>query len=136
MKDEVLVQIRIKHLEFIQAAIARMAGNSSQTKVYSASLTAAIVAFVATTKIDLVLWLYIPILLIFGFLDGQYLRLERAFRSQFNSLRTKPYDEDQRFEISTRWKAGYGLTSGFWSWSVWLYYLPLSAIVAASAALI
>jgi len=43
---------RLKHLEFIQAVITRMAGNSMAAKGWSVALTAALVGLASAQKAD------------------------------------------------------------------------------------
>jgi hypothetical protein len=72
-----------KHLEFLQAAITRMAGNSSLVKGWSITLTTAIVGLaVKEGGRDFVLIGLLPVL-VFALLDAFYLALEKGFRDRF-----------------------------------------------------
>src|SRR5215218_9292139 len=73
------MEAKLKHLEFIQAAIARMATNSFLFKGWSITIPAALASFAAVqTKAALLVTAVVPTLLFWG-LDGYYLWLERGF---------------------------------------------------------
>lgn len=70
----------LKHLEFIQANIDRMARNSFLLKAWSVTLVAAIIALaVRDPSIYFILIALFPALMFWG-LDGFYLGQERLFR--------------------------------------------------------
>jgi hypothetical protein len=78
---------RIKHLEMIQAVIARMASNSFLIKGWAVTLTVALLGFaVSKSHAGLAAAALIPIA-VFGLLDGYYLRTERVFRALYNRVR-------------------------------------------------
>jgi hypothetical protein len=82
-----LSDARIKHLEFVQAAIARQASNSFLLKGWALTVAAAFFGFIATQlhwKIALVALL--PVI-VFWFLDTYYLRQERLFRCLYEDAR-------------------------------------------------
>lgn len=97
-----------KHLEFIQASISRMSGNLFLLKGWSVTLIAGLFALAAkdTNKAYIVV-AYFP-LIIFWFLDGYFLSMERRFRSLYDhvrqlkeedidfSMNTEPYKNDPR----------------------------------------
>lgn len=77
---------RLEHLKFIQAVIARMAGNSFQLKAWSVTLVSAILALIAKDGhawYVIITWL--PIL-VFWRLDAYYLRQERLFRKLYGEV--------------------------------------------------
>ena len=97
-----------KHLEFVQAAINRMAGNLFLLKGWSITLIAALFALAAKDANKFyVLIAYFP-LLIFWSLDAYFLSQERKFRSLYEYVRklkesdidfsmdTGPYSTDRR----------------------------------------
>jgi len=78
---------KIKHLEFIQAVISRMAGNSFLIKGWSIALVAASFALAAKdTNINYIFVAYFPIL-IFWLLDGYFLWQERLYRDLYDRVR-------------------------------------------------
>jgi hypothetical protein len=70
---------KLKHLEFIQAAISRMATNSFLFKGWAITIAAALSAFAAVdTKVALLSIALVSTVMFWG-LDGYYLWLERGF---------------------------------------------------------
>jgi hypothetical protein len=90
-----------KHLEFVQAAITRMAGNLFLLKGWSITLIAAMFALAAkdTNKLYVIV-AYFP-LFIFWFLDGYFLSQERRFRSLYDHVRMLN-EADIDFSMDTR----------------------------------
>lgn len=79
MKDE-----KIKHLEFIQSIISRMANNSFIIKGWSITvLTAIFLLANIETNINFVFVALIPTIFFF-FLDAYFLQLERKYRKLYN----------------------------------------------------
>ena len=134
--DPVLLDARIRHLQMLQSAIDRMAENSARLKTLCISVSAALVAFSASAKEPNVLLFSVPLIFVFGGLDAQYLRLERAFRSRFDSVRSSDLIERVDFPISPSFSAGNHLASVLLSWSVWLFYLPIALILLGVSHLI
>ena len=80
---------KLKHLEFIQAVIARMAANSFLLKGWSVTLVAGMFALAAKdADYRYFLVAYLPVIVFWG-LDGYFLSQERLFRSLFDDVRTK-----------------------------------------------
>ena len=122
-----------KHLEFIQAAINRMAGNLFLLKGWSVTLIAALFALAAKDSNQLyVLIAYFP-LLIFWLLDGYFLSQERKFRALYDHVRR--LDEGAiDFSMDTRSYSGDHRTS--WAGSLLsrtlvVYYLGLAIVMLA-----
>jgi uncharacterized membrane protein len=94
-----------KHLEFIQAAIGRMAGNLFLLKGWSITLIAALFALAAKdAKQGYILIAYFP-LIIFWALDGYFLCMERRFRALYDHVRQLK-EEDIDFSMDTGPYAG------------------------------
>lgn len=115
-----------KHLEFIQNAIGRMAGNSFLLKGWSVTLVAGLFALAAGGG----KWVYaalglLPSLSFWG-LDAYYLRQERLFRKLYDAVRRGTLDAE-RFSMNTAPHAGEvpGWASTAFSKSI----LPLHAVV-------
>lgn len=82
-----------KHLEFIQAAITRMAGNLFLLKGWSITLIAGLFALSAKdSNIRYMLLAYYPLFVFWG-LDGYFLAQERRFRSLYDYVRKLPEAE-------------------------------------------
>lgn len=78
---------KLKHLEFIQQAINRMASNLFLLKGWTVTLIAAMFALAAKESRDLYFLLaYFPALM-FWLLDGYFLAQERRFRSLYDHVR-------------------------------------------------
>lgn len=78
---------KLKHLEFIQLAINRMASNLFLLKGWTVTMIAAIFALAAKESEDFYFALaYFPTLM-FWLLDGYFLSQERRFRSLYDHVR-------------------------------------------------
>lgn len=123
-----------KHLEFVQAVIARMSSSAGAVKGWATALAVATygAANVATAAPVALMGMVAVALL--GLLDARYLTLERRFRSLYEKLREgkgEPYDmsvqnSDGRFAEALR------------SWSVLGFYgavLALGAVAFLTALL-
>lgn len=90
-----------KHLEFIQGAVNRMAGNLFLLKGWTVTLIAALFALAAKDANQLyVLVAYFP-LFIFWTLDGYFLSQERRFRALYDYVRVLE-ESDINFSMDTR----------------------------------
>jgi len=95
---------RAKHLEFVQDAISRMAGNSFVLKGWTVTIAAALFALAAkdSNRRFAILALF-PALTFWG-LDAYYLRQERLFRKLYDKLRrlsVGEYEKAESFSMST-----------------------------------
>lgn len=89
-----------KHLEFIQAVINRMAGNSFLLKGWAITLVAALFALSAKdTNQSYIFIAYFPVI-IFWILDGYFLSQERLFRDLYNHVR-KLDEKEVDFSMDT-----------------------------------
>lgn len=89
-----------KHLEFIQGAVNRMAGNLFLLKGWTVTLIAALFALAAkdASKTYMVI-AYFP-LFIFWVLDGYFLSQERRFRALYDHVRSLR-EEEIDFSMNT-----------------------------------
>ena len=93
------MEYKIKHLEFIQDVINRMAANSFMIKGWSITLVAGIFALSAKdASQDYIFITFIPIA-IFWILDGYYLSQERLFVDLYNNIRKKKKDNTTDFSM-------------------------------------
>jgi hypothetical protein len=125
---------RVKHMEIIQAVIARLAGNSFLIKGWALTLTGAFLGF-AVNRNDsgLAATALLPIV-VFWFLDMYYLRTERLFRALYDRVRTDPAVEPFFMAATDKTKFASDLPRGtaswwrtFWRLTLSLYYGPLIA---------
>jgi len=120
-----------KHLEFIQGAINRMAGNLFFLRGWTITLIAALFAFfVKDANTDFIFVIYFPVI-IFWILDGYFLSQERLFRALYNhvrkldekeidfSMNTNKYNDDKRN----------GWLCSMFSSTLLFFYLPLVGVM-------
>ncbi len=85
------MESKLKHLEFIQATINRMANNSFLLKGWAITVVGALLAF-SFKEIDCrYVFVSILILILFWLLDGYYLGQEKRFRElyEFTAQKTE-----------------------------------------------
>ena len=83
------MDVKIKHLEFIQATINRMAGNSFLLKSWSAVVVGALFTLSFKELNRLYLLVSVAVLLSFWLLDAYYLSREHLFIKLYDSVRKK-----------------------------------------------
>lgn len=117
---------KLKHLEFIQAVVARMNQNSFLVKGWAVTLVSALFAL-AADKADqtFVLVTYIPIP-VFWFLDGFYLSRERLFRALYDHVaQLSPDAIDFSMKTSRFENKNNCISSVMFSQTVWPLYALL-----------
>lgn len=98
---------KLKHLEFIQGVINRLAANSFQMKGWSVVLVAAILVLLAREgRLDAALIALVPILVFWG-LDGYFLWQERLYRALYDHVRTLREGDTDFSMNATRFRVGY-----------------------------
>jgi len=131
----------IKHLEFIQANIARMGQNSFQMKGWAMTVVTALIAlYVASISGESggnSWFLFVGAFptLIFWFLDSYYLQQERKFRGVYNDVALLS-QENEKVEVRLfemplhKYKKGqYCLFRFGFSRTIWPLYLPIAVIL-------
>ncbi|MEA3066318.1 MAG: hypothetical protein QOJ27_2779 [Sphingomonadales bacterium] len=93
-----------KHLDFLQAVITRLAGNSFLVKGWSITLTTAIVGLAVKDGGGAFALVGLPAVAVFAMLDAYYLALERCFRHRFETA-AATYAENR--------PADFNMASGF-----------------------
>lgn len=83
------MESKLKHLEFIQDAIKRMAGNSFLLRGWSITLVIAIFTLASQTYRPIYVWIALFITVVFWLLDSYYLYQERRFRCLYEIVRVK-----------------------------------------------
>lgn len=78
-----------KHMDYVQAAITRLAGNSFLLKGWCLTLTSALLGFALTRDECALAALGTVAVLAFWYLDSYFLRRERAFRLLFRDVAGK-----------------------------------------------
>ena len=131
------MEAKLKHLEFIQNVIDRMASNSSTLKGWCITVVTALLTLTTTNNGYYIVLVY-PIVM-FWLLDAYFLRLERLFRKKYDEVRqTPPELVDFSMNISSEasqinsWLRSvlsqtllvfYGGMSGVIFWLVWMLKL-------------
>ncbi len=123
MRELPLSDDQRKHLDFVQAVIARLASSSTATKGWSLTIATAAFGFSATKAVPVVAGLGLTVVVFFGILDSYYLREERLFRYLYDDARRGLIEvysmkkNDYRVRCTRR--------SVLCSWSVFGFYGPL-----------
>ncbi len=108
---------KIKHLEFIQLTIVRMAANSFLLKAWGVTLVAALFAVSVSSTKKYILIAYLPVIS-FWVLDAYYLHQERLFRGLYDKVR-KTQEKDISFSLNT------SVVNGVSSWSKTIFSTTL-----------
>ncbi|MFY1625106.1 hypothetical protein ACN268_18150 [Micromonospora sp. WMMD735] len=77
---------RRKHLDYIQAVVTRMSSASSSAKGWLLPVVTAAYGYALTKKQSPIALLGIAAVLLFGFLDANYLRQEKAYRRLYDAV--------------------------------------------------
>ncbi len=121
---------KIKHLEFIQGVVNRMAANSFLIKGWCITLVSALFALAAKdTNVKFIIIASIPVSA-FWILDGYYLKQERLFRGLYNQIRVK--DENSiDFSMDTKTFEGGRNTwiNSIFSKTLYIFYIPLITVM-------
>lgn len=125
-KPEALTEDQRKHLDFIQAVIARLASSSTAAKGWGLTVATAAFGFSATKAVPFVAGLGLVVVFFFGLLDSYYLREERLFRFLYDEARRGKVDvySMNKDAYAARCKR----RQVFFSWSVAGFYGPLAVV--------
>ena len=113
-----------------------MASQSASSKGFCITLTTALLGLAVANKLPKLGVLSFGPILAFALLDTQYLRLERRFRAVFENVSLEDWAAMPSFKLTPAPASDHGYWACFFSWSIMVFYLPLSAGVAAILALI
>ena len=121
---------RRQHLSFIQAVITRMSQASSSSKSWLLPLVTLTYGYAITGKSVLVALLGCLAVLVFGVLDANYLKQERAFRKLYDEVASgRPIPA---FSMNPALASPAGTRVNYWpdkpdmrSWAVAPVYVPL-----------
>jgi len=117
---------KIKHLEFIQSVINRMATNSLIIKGWSITLVAILFTLSSkSTDSGCILAFFIPVFM-FLILDGFFFSREQRFRSLYNYVRELKVDEiDFSMDASDFKKGKNNWARSIFSSTILVFYTPL-----------
>ena len=139
---------RRKHLDFIQATITRMSSASTTTKSWMMPVVTATYGYALTQHHASVAVLGVGSVVLFAYLDANYLRAEKRFRRLYEAVAEKregvatyslnPFDVAQgsggRFDDDwpsriPRWLNRFLPGPGVWaSWAIGPFYLALVSV--------
>jgi hypothetical protein len=121
---------QVKHLEMIQSAISRMAGNSFLLKGWNVTLATATIALTAKdNQPQLATLVIIPIVIFWG-LDSYYLGLEKRFRDLHKTVANNP---DPQFGMQPDAVDAALWWECMWRPAVWLVHLVPLLLAGAIA---
>jgi hypothetical protein len=126
---EKLVDMRLKHLEMIQAVVTRMSGYSATLKNYCITLVIAVIGFAFTMKQANLIALATLAIVTFAYLDARYLQLERSYRSLFNDVRLQDWNARPLFDLRPSLLDKHPYWEAFLSWSIVGFYAPVLVVV-------
>lgn len=103
------VEAQMKHLEFVQSTINRMANNSFLLKGWSVTIVGGLLAFSFKELNCLYILISLAVLFFFWLLDSYYLSRERLFVRLYDHVRKKKGEEidfsmnTKEFENKNNW---------------------------------
>lgn len=118
---------KLKHLEFIQGAINRMAGNLFFLRGWTITLITGIFALSAKEMNQIYIFIAYFLIFIFWILDGYFLSQERLFRALYKHV-SKIDEKDIDFSMNTsEFKKDVKNTwiSSIFSFTLLVFYLAL-----------
>ncbi|MEE2036112.1 HIT domain-containing protein [Nocardiopsis sp. CT-R113] len=124
---------RRQHLSFIQSVVTRMSQASSSAKTWLLPIVTAAYGYAITRNAETVVLLGLGAVLVFGFLDANYLKQERAFRRLYDKVASGA--RIPHFSMNPSLAAPDGNRVNYWpdredilSWAIAPVYGPLLAI--------
>ena len=127
--DDKIADLRVKHLEMIEAAIGRMAGYSAATKGYCLTLTSAVFGLAIAAKAMSLLYVALFSPPLFAWLDAKYLALECGYRALYEQVRTDDWSSRPTFEMRPPNSNRDALPRSLESWSVYGFYVTLGTLI-------
>jgi len=135
LTSEKVADLRLKHLEMLQAVVLRMSSNSATVRNYCITLTSAVVGVSLTVQRPVGALLALIIAAFCALLDAQYLRLERRFRCLYDKSREEGFDALPTFEIKLSSAPIIKFRSVLLSWHIGFFYVPLIICIIATLAI-
>jgi hypothetical protein len=125
----------IKHLEFIQITIVRMAANSFVIKGWTVTLVTVILAFATNDANPNAASIALIPAIMFWSLDAYYLRTEREFRALYDHVRQNLPEDDLDVDFSLDVTKATARTAGTlrvaFTRTLAPFYLALIAVIIA-----
>jgi hypothetical protein len=124
------IEAKLKHLEFIQNTISRMAHNSFLLKGWAITMLGALLGLNKDNIDFKITWIAIFIILMFWALDAYFLSQERIFRGRYDEVRVKkPEEIDFSMKLENRPTSQMSWFVSFSSVTLRLYYLSLLGVI-------
>lgn len=121
---------KVKHLEFIQAVIGRMASNSFLLKGWSLTVLGGMFALAGQSNVPDYIFVAVIIILGFWALDGYYLCAEKRYRAFYNEVRRKDEkDIDFAMELTPTCKEEAAWFGSARSDTLLMFYMPLMVAI-------
>lgn len=122
------MEAKLKHLEFIQAAIVRMATNSFLFKGWAITIATGLAAFAAVESRTALLVLALVSTVLFWGLDGYYLWLERGFVKLHTAVAAQE-EADIDFSMSIdKTDAARRWFKSCWRPHLWIFYGGITVV--------
>ena len=125
--EDLAANMRIKHLEMLQAVIARLSNHGASIKNYCLTITTAACGAAVTLQRPLVAAIALLPVVVFWALDTQYLRTERRFRIAFERVRSEDWITPPTFNMTPPQSEQIGYWSTASSWAILPFYLTIAA---------
>ncbi|MGO9750276.1 MAG: hypothetical protein ACLP8S_10120 [Solirubrobacteraceae bacterium] len=122
------MEAKLKHLEFIEAVIGRMATNSFLFKGWAITIAAALSSFAAVDSKHGLLIIALLATLMFWALDGYYLWLERCFVALYNVVASKDANDIDFLMKIDKSKALRRWFTTCWRPHLWVFYGAIIAV--------
>jgi len=124
---------RIKHLQMVQDAIARMAEESGRLKRYALITIGVLASASVASKVATLALFGAAMAMVFGALDARYLQQERWFRAHFDLVRAGNGPTDFGMTPDDETRQAHSLASAMAGWSIIGFYgalLGMSLLLA------
>jgi hypothetical protein len=120
------MEAKLKHLEFIQNVITRMANNSFLLKGWAMTIIGALIGLNKDEVDGKIVAIGFFLTFMFWALDAYYLRQERIFRARYDEVRKKEEGEIDFFMwIEGEMTPKLDYVNVFFSVTLWMFYLTL-----------
>lgn len=121
----------MKHLEFLQGIISRMAGNSASCKTWTIAVVTAVLTLLHKSGFSIFL-AFIPVLF-FLILDSMYLGLEKHYRilhEQFvDKLNKGELKKKDIYDFGSKAELSKCVKDGAKSFSTWVFYALIALVI-------
>ena len=124
------MEAKLKHLEFLQNIITRMANNSFLLKGWAVTLIAAMLSLSKDNISIKIVFIGFFIIVAFWILDAYFLAQERYFRARYDEVRKKKSEEiDFSMGLEAKPTSSTHVIPVMFSFTLALYYIALLVVV-------